>query len=193
MENIDESACFFESSSSDLVTFVYYQMEQHAFLALYTNGGFDVSNDAHIVRSNMCSDEWICFSMTLLSSSDEVTKKYAYAALQSLRGVLPTTPSTPSDVSPPSQRSSKRSGSSTRLQTAVRLSQNAYLYSYLLNPIGLETFEDKKVVEAFSTAKLPFHILLRPGRSEEDIEKALVKLPLGTKLAVVDVLRDFRN
>jgi hypothetical protein len=40
---------------------------------------------------------------------------------------------------------------------------------------------------------LPVHILLRLGISETDISKALVKDPLGIKLAVVDGLRDFRK
>ena len=179
-----------------------FQREQHAFLALwmnrYANGGFDVSYDANIVRSQICCNEWLSFAMTLLASPDPVTRKHAHAALQSLRGNMLTIPSRPSSVS-----SQQLSVSSQQIPLDRKLSgpksrskklnaSNALMYSHHLSSIGLDRAEESDVIDTLKKAKLPLHILLRPGIELLDIRKVLSKLSTGTRLAVMDGLRDLR-
>lgn len=66
------------------------------------------------------------------------------------------------------------------------------MYDYLLRPIGLTRTEELEVIDTLKKAKLPFHILIRPGISLLDIGEVLSKLSPGTRLAVIDSLRKLR-
>ena len=66
------------------------------------------------------------------------------------------------------------------------------MYSHLLSSIGLDRAEESDVIDTLKKAKLPLHILLRPGIELLDIRKVLSKLSTGTRLAVMDGLRDLR-
>ncbi len=187
-----------------------FQREQHAFLALwmnrYVNGGFDVSYDANIVRSKICCNEWLSFATTLLASPDAVTRRHAHSALISLRGDALPSPSRPSSVSSKQSVSSRKNSDSPQKAPPGRKVQsikakpktqndatNASLYSHLFSPIGLDKIEENAAIEAFTKAKLPLHILLRRGIKLADIEKELINISPGTRLAVMDGLRDFRS
>ena len=66
------------------------------------------------------------------------------------------------------------------------------MYSHHLSSIGLDRAEESDVIDTLKKAKLPLHILLRPGIELLDIRKVLSKLSTGTRLAVMDGLRDLR-
>ena len=172
-----------------------FYREQHAFLALwmtrYACAGPLVSVDAYQVREKLCSEEWMAFATTLLASPDTVTRRHAHTALLSLRGDIigiPAIVKTKAESSRPTSKSSNKSNNvnkSTKAQSS--------LYSYLLKPLGLEISEEKKVIECLTKAKLPLHIILRPRIHIEEISKALSNLPLGTKLAVIDGIKELRE
>jgi len=173
-----------------------FHQEQHAFLAFWVNryacGGLGVSADAHVVREKLCSEEWIAFLTTLLASSDNVTRRHAHIALLSLRGESVGLASRP--ITSARDDSSKASkGSSSSSNTKSTKSPSSSLYSHLVGPIGIERSEEKQVIDTLSKAKLPLHILLRPGIKLDDIDNALTNLSVGTRLAVIDNLRELRE
>ena len=158
--------------------------EQHAFLAFWINryscGGLDVSADAYSVREKLCSREWLAFTTTLLASPNPITRKHANIALLSLTGE-------PIEISNYKSSSSSRSGRSSAITPKTKQ------YSHLLNLLGLEKSEESKVIETLMADKLPLHIILRPNISIESISKSLSKLALGTRLAVIDGIKDLRE
>ena len=183
-----------------------FQREQHAFLALwmnrYTNGGFDVSYDVHETRSKICTKDWIAFATTLLASPDPITRMHAHATLQGMYGIPPSMKSRPDSASS-RQSLEKRISSSKSKQTSIRnvkrtspsSSSQWHNYHHLLANIGFEKSEEKQVIEALIAAKLPLHIILRSGINVSDLESALSKLALGTKLALlrVDGIREMKK
>lgn len=178
-----------------------FQREQHAFLALwmnrYTNGGFDISYDAHETRSKICSKDWIAFATTLLASSDPVTRMHANATLQGMHGIPPSMKSRPDSASSRQSLEKKVSASKSK-QTSIRnvkrtSSSQWHNYHHLLTNIGFDKSEEKLVIEALVAAKLPLHIILRPGINVSELESALQKLPLGTKLALLDGMREMKR
>jgi len=197
-----------------------FKREQHAFLALWMNryaaGGYDVSWDAYTARQLICSKQWIAFLSTLVASPDVATRKHAHAALHSLMGAKPeTTIVQPYSISSHSQPSSSRSKqrprnnelkkvmASNKTAVAGRTALDEFIFAkikapistfrLLLEPIGLECSEEKKIVEALTSAKIPFHILLRSGIDENEINNALKNLALGTRLAAIDGIREVRK
>ncbi len=190
-----------------------FQREQHAFLAMWINryvvGGFEVSRDANIVRQKLCSTEWIAFTKTLLASPDLATRKHAHAALQSLmdsnpRRNISSQQSSRTEKSSSSTISSRKSKKVVNNQAGLdlqaledfiskKLPLKESMYTYLINGIGLDPSEEKQVVDSLATAKLPLHILLRPGIDEMNINNALTKLHLGTRLATMDSIRELRK
>ncbi len=187
--------------------------EQHAFLAMWINryvvGGFEVSRDANFVRQQLCNAEWIAFTKTLLASPDSATRRHAHAALQSImdnsaprRNISSQQSSrTEKSMSTTSSRKSKKvmnnqtGGDLQVLEDFIsqKIPSKESMYVYLLKEIGLDPSEEKQVVDALTTAKLPLHILLRPGIDEMNINNALTKLHLGTRLATMDSLRELRK
>jgi len=181
-----------------------FQREQHAFLALwmnrYTNGGFDVSYDSDEARSKVCTKHWIAFATTLLASPDPVTRMHANATLQGMYGVPPSMKIRPDSASS-RQSFEKKISSGKSKQTSIRnikrtsssSSSQWHNYHHLLTNIGFEKSEEKQVIEALVAAKLPLHIILRSGINVVDLESAMSKLALGTKIALVDGIREMKN
>ena len=166
-----------------------FRHEQHAFLALWMNryscGGLEVSADAYDVRQKLCTEKWMAFATTLLASPNTASRRHAHKALISLQGES-------LGIQRPISSTGSRTtnGSSSKV---VKPQQQHSFYSHLLKPIGLEKAEEDKAIECLSKAKLPLHIILREGISINDIKSALTPLAFGTKLAVIDGIREFRE
>lgn len=184
-----------------------FHREQHAFLALWMNryacGGLDASADANHVREKLCSEEWMAFATTLLSSPDAVTRKHAHTALRSLRGefvgkpptIISNDDSSKSSITSSSSRvRNNNNNNNNRTSKAQQHQQSLYEY-HLLKPLGLEKSEEKKVIECLIKAKLPIHVTLRSTIQLEDIVTALSlsNLAPGTRLAVIDGIRELRD
>jgi len=177
------------------ITSSVFEREQHAFLAFWMNryacGGTDVSIDAYQVREVLCSEGWMSFATTLLASPDKVTRKHAHTALQSLRGETIGIP--PRIDSASTTNKTSRSSSSNSKRSLSSSLASLLLSSYLLQPLGLESEEEKYVIDALISAKLHYHILVRPGIDVKDTCLALSKLSIGTKLAFTDGLNELRT
>mmetsp|Transcript_8695 Transcript_8695/g.12997 ORF Transcript_8695/g.12997 Transcript_8695/m.12997 type:complete len:719 (-) Transcript_8695:92-2248(-) len=165
--------------------------EQHGFLALWMNryacGGLQVSADANLVREELCSEEWISFAMQNLASPDPMTRKHSHIALLSLRGEVT---GIPSSIGTDNLSQSSSFGSSTE---KTRNNSESFLYTHLLKNIGLERTEEKKIIDCLKKAKLPLHVILRRGIPLDDITKALTNISLGSRLAVIDGMKELRR
>ncbi len=177
--------------------------EQHGFLALWMNryacGGLQVSADANQVREKLCSEEWISFATQNLASPDPATRRHSHFALLSLRGDIIGIPrsllSTKEDASrsssgTPSSRNENKTKNNTDNNTGPELS---FLHAHLFKNLGLEKAEERKVTEALKKAKLPLHLILRSGIPMDDISKSLTNVSLGSRLAVIDGMKELRK